>query len=162
MNDDGGQRHRPALTGGPPSADGLPRPYVLTINGGSSSLKFGVFAVAPIDPEFTFPKRGEALRAVIAPGWSGGHKWADRGWLEEVEADLGEEVPLSLDDLEIMIIMPDATDTGAAGPGLQAVLQHEMGHVATLLGTDGGEGSDYCNGSPGPGRSHECEAGPRH
>jgi len=52
------------------------------------------FAVAPIDPEFTFPEQGEALRSVVAPGWSGGHKWADRGWLEEVEARLGEEVPL--------------------------------------------------------------------
>jgi branched-subunit amino acid aminotransferase/4-amino-4-deoxychorismate lyase len=55
------------------------------------------FAVAPIDPEFTFPQQGEALRAVVAPGWSGGHKWADRGWLEEVEAELGEEVPLIVD-----------------------------------------------------------------
>ncbi len=26
----------------------------------------------------------------------------------------------------------------------------------------GGRGSDYCNGGPGEGRSHECEAGPRH
>ena len=50
MNDDGGQQHRPALAGGPPSADGSARPYVLTINGGSSSLKFAVFAAAdPIE-----------------------------------------------------------------------------------------------------------------
>lgn len=55
------------------------------------------FAVAPIDPEFTFPEEGEALRAVDAPGWSGGHKWADRGWLEQVEEKLGEEVPLIVD-----------------------------------------------------------------
>jgi Ca2+-binding RTX toxin-like protein len=26
----------------------------------------------------------------------------------------------------------------------------------------GGEGDDYCDGGPGVGRSHECEAGPRH
>ncbi len=51
-------------------------------------------AVAPIEPELTFPERGEALRAVLAPGWEGGHKWADRGWLEQVEERLGEEVPL--------------------------------------------------------------------
>jgi para-aminobenzoate synthetase / 4-amino-4-deoxychorismate lyase len=50
--------------------------------------------LAPIEPEFTFPERGEALRAVVAPGWEGGHKWADRGWLEQVEERLGEEVPL--------------------------------------------------------------------
>jgi para-aminobenzoate synthetase/4-amino-4-deoxychorismate lyase len=55
------------------------------------------FAVAAIEPDFTFPERGEALRAVDAPGWSGGHKWADRGWLEEVEEELGEEVPLIVD-----------------------------------------------------------------
>ena len=54
-------------------------------------------AVAPIDPEFSFPEQGEAVRSVVAPGWSGAHKWADRGWLEEVEAELGEEVPLILD-----------------------------------------------------------------
>lgn len=55
------------------------------------------FSVAPIEPGFTFPERGEALRAVVAPGWSGEHKWADRGWLEEVEEQLGEEVPLIVD-----------------------------------------------------------------
>jgi para-aminobenzoate synthetase/4-amino-4-deoxychorismate lyase len=65
-----------------PSADGTLLPSV---------------AVAPIDPEFTFPESGEALRAVLAPGWSGGHKWVDRGWLEEVEEELGEEVPLIVD-----------------------------------------------------------------
>jgi len=50
-----------------------------------------------IDPDFSFPERGDALRSVTAPGWSGAHKWADRGWLEEVEGKLGEEVPLILD-----------------------------------------------------------------
>lgn len=55
------------------------------------------FAVSAIAPDFTFPERGEALRAVEGPGWSGGHKWADRGWLEELEERLGEEVPLIVD-----------------------------------------------------------------
>jgi hypothetical protein len=64
-------------------------------------------------------------------------------WFAGVGDDvLGEEVPLSPDDLEIMIIMPDATEAGSRGPGLQAVIQHEMGHVATLYGTDGGDSSD--------------------
>jgi len=70
------------------------------------------------------------------------HRDADK-WFAGVGDDvLGEEVPLSLDDLEIMIIMPDATETGSAGPGLQAVIQHEMGHVATLYGADGDLDSD--------------------
>ena len=48
-------------------------------------------------PTSPSPERGETLRSVVAPGWSGAHKWADRSWLEEVEAELGEEVPLILD-----------------------------------------------------------------
>jgi para-aminobenzoate synthetase/4-amino-4-deoxychorismate lyase len=53
-------------------------------------------ATAPIDPSFPFPSRedGDALRSVSAPGWAGAHKWADRGWLERTEEELGEEVPL--------------------------------------------------------------------
>ena len=38
------------LAGGTLPAGGSPRPYILTINGGSSSLKFAVFAAAePIE-----------------------------------------------------------------------------------------------------------------
>jgi para-aminobenzoate synthetase/4-amino-4-deoxychorismate lyase len=54
-------------------------------------------AAKRIDPDFSFPERGDALRSVIAPGWSGAHKWADRGWLEETEAEFGEQVPLIVD-----------------------------------------------------------------
>lgn len=54
-------------------------------------------AAKRIDPDFSFPERGDALRSVIAPGWSGAHKWADRGWLEEIEAKFGEELPLIVD-----------------------------------------------------------------
>src|SRR4051812_35218561 len=44
MSDGGDQAHLPGYTGGPrPAVEGA-RPYVLTINGGSSSLKFAVFA----------------------------------------------------------------------------------------------------------------------
>ncbi len=46
MNDDGGLEPRPDPTRGPVSLDGPQRRYVLTINGGSSSLKFAVFAAA--------------------------------------------------------------------------------------------------------------------
>ena len=50
MNDEGGRAYQPGLTGGPPPVDGDGGPYVLTINGGSSSLKFAVFAAAgPIE-----------------------------------------------------------------------------------------------------------------
>ena len=53
----------------------------------------------PIDPAFSFPDRaaGERLRTVDASGWSGAHKWSDRAWLEQTEAELGEEVPLLVD-----------------------------------------------------------------
>jgi para-aminobenzoate synthetase/4-amino-4-deoxychorismate lyase len=51
-----------------------------------------------IDPDEFFPpwERGAALRSVAAGGWSGAHKWADRGWLERTEEQLGAEVPLLL------------------------------------------------------------------
>ena len=50
----------------------------------------------PIDPETFFPprERGADLRTVRPPHWSGAHKWADRRWLEAVEEELGEQVPL--------------------------------------------------------------------
>ena len=50
MSDEGDLAHDRGLTGGPLPVGGSPRPYVLTINGGSSSLKFAVFAAAdPIE-----------------------------------------------------------------------------------------------------------------
>ena len=52
----------------------------------------------PIDPAIFFPprSRGADLRTVRPPHRSGAHKLADRRWLEGVEAELGEEVPLIL------------------------------------------------------------------
>ena len=64
---------------------------------GADGILVHSVAAKRIDPEFSFPERGDALRSVTAPGWSGAHKWADRGWLEEIEAELGEEVPLIVD-----------------------------------------------------------------
>jgi acetate kinase len=46
MSDDGGLEPRPHPARGPLPVDGPQRRYVLTINGGSSSLKFAVFAAA--------------------------------------------------------------------------------------------------------------------
>lgn len=52
----------------------------------------------PIDPAIFFPDRehGADLRTIRHPDWAGAHKWADRDWLESVEAELGEVVPLIL------------------------------------------------------------------
>ena len=54
-------------------------------------------AATPIEPGFSFPEEGDALRSIVAPNWSGAHKWADRDWLEEVEAEFGDDVPLIVD-----------------------------------------------------------------
>jgi para-aminobenzoate synthetase/4-amino-4-deoxychorismate lyase len=54
----------------------------------------------PIDPAIFFPDRehGADVRTIRRPDWPGAHKWADRDWLESVEAELGEVVPLILTD----------------------------------------------------------------
>ncbi len=61
------------------------------------SLRFEI-ATEPIDPAIFFPDRdhGADVRTIRHPDWAGAHKWADRDWLESVEAELGEEVPLIL------------------------------------------------------------------
>lgn len=65
---------------------------------GNGSLRCSLVAT-PIDRDAFFPdwEHGEALRSVSAEGWSGAHKWSDRRWLEQAEAELGEEVPLLVD-----------------------------------------------------------------
>ena len=65
---------------------------------GSGGLRHTIKAVA-IDRDAFFPdwEHGEALRSVPAEGWSGAHKWSDRRWLEDAEAELGDEVPLLVD-----------------------------------------------------------------
>jgi para-aminobenzoate synthetase / 4-amino-4-deoxychorismate lyase len=62
-------------------------------------LRFEI-AAEPIDPAIFFPPRenGADLRTIRHPDWAGAHKWADRDWLESVEAELGETVPLILTD----------------------------------------------------------------
>jgi para-aminobenzoate synthetase/4-amino-4-deoxychorismate lyase len=69
---------------------------LLPENGG---LRFEI-KTEPIDPAIFFPSRadGADVRTVRHPEWAGAHKWADRDWLESVEAEFGEAVPLILTD----------------------------------------------------------------
>jgi para-aminobenzoate synthetase/4-amino-4-deoxychorismate lyase len=66
-------------------------------------LRFEITA-EPIDPAIFFPAKenGADLRTIRHSGWAGAHKWADRDWLEAVEAELGETVPLILDGDEVL------------------------------------------------------------
>jgi para-aminobenzoate synthetase/4-amino-4-deoxychorismate lyase len=67
-------------------------------------LRFEIVA-EPIDPAIFFPSRanGADLRTVRHPEWAGAHKWADRDWLESVEREFGDAVPLILtDDAEVL------------------------------------------------------------
>jgi branched-subunit amino acid aminotransferase/4-amino-4-deoxychorismate lyase len=68
-----------------------------------ASLRFEIVA-EPIDPATFFPAKenGADLRTIQQPEWAGAHKWADRDWLESVEAELGETVPLILDGDEVL------------------------------------------------------------
>jgi para-aminobenzoate synthetase/4-amino-4-deoxychorismate lyase len=69
---------------------------LLPENGG---LRFEIVA-EPIDPTIFFPDRahGADVRTIRHPDWAGAHKWADRDWLESVEAEVGDAVPLILTD----------------------------------------------------------------
>jgi para-aminobenzoate synthetase / 4-amino-4-deoxychorismate lyase len=60
-------------------------------------LRFKI-ATEPIDPAIFFPDRehGADVRTIRHPDWAGAHKWADRDWLESVETELGDAVPLIL------------------------------------------------------------------
>src|SRR5690349_8144173 len=54
MSVEGDRSHHRGLAGGPPPTGGSHRPYILTINGGSSSLKFAVFdAAGPLERAFS-------------------------------------------------------------------------------------------------------------
>jgi para-aminobenzoate synthetase/4-amino-4-deoxychorismate lyase len=77
----------------------LGRLRVDVVPDGAGGLRHTIAATA-IDRDAFFPdwERGEALRSFGAEGWSGAHKWADRRWLESAERELGEAVPLLVDD----------------------------------------------------------------
>jgi hypothetical protein len=55
-----------------------------------------------------------------------------------LDGSIGEAIPLTDDDIEVMLILPDAASD--QGPGLDAVMAHELGHVATLY--DAGDSVD--------------------
>jgi len=79
MSDVGDLAADPGLAGGAPPVGGKPRPYVLTINGGSSSLKFALYPVAgPSEPivsgRIERIGRGESRLVVSGIGGSGSHR----------------------------------------------------------------------------------------
>ncbi|HWH20157.1 MAG TPA: aminotransferase class IV, partial [Solirubrobacterales bacterium] len=109
---------------------------LLPENGG---LRFEI-KTEPIDPAIFFPDRehGADVRTVRHPDWAGAHKWADRDWLESVEAELGEEVPLILtDDGEVL----------------------EAGRANVFIVTDGGIATPPADGRilPGTARASTLE-----
>ncbi len=70
----------------------------LDVRPGDDGLR-GQARATRIDAAEFFPpfERGAELRSVVAPGWSGSHKWSDRAWLEQRERELEEVVPLLVD-----------------------------------------------------------------
>jgi branched-subunit amino acid aminotransferase/4-amino-4-deoxychorismate lyase len=103
----------------------------------SPSLRFEITAES-IDPTTFFPARedGADLRTIHQPAWAGAHKWADRDWLESVEAELGEVVPLILDGDEVLeagranIFL--VTDGALATPALDGRILPGTARAATL------------------------------
>jgi para-aminobenzoate synthetase / 4-amino-4-deoxychorismate lyase len=93
----------------------------------------------PIDPAIFFPDRehGADLRTIRRSDWAGAHKWADRDWLESVEADLGEVVPLILTDEDEVLEAGRANifvvaDGGIATPPVDGRILPGTGRAATL------------------------------
>lgn len=101
-------------------------------------LRFEI-ATESIDPAIFFPDRehGADVRTIRHPDWAGAHKWADRDWLESVEAELGEEVPLILtDDGEVLEAgranVFVVTDGGIATPPADGRILPGTARAATL------------------------------
>ncbi len=92
MSDDRDRAQPTPLNGGQPAVDGSPRPYVLTINGGSSSLKFGVFAaVEPIERVLSgcVERVGlEGARLIVSAGGRGSEERAVEALDQAVAAGL--------------------------------------------------------------------------
>jgi para-aminobenzoate synthetase / 4-amino-4-deoxychorismate lyase len=108
---------------------------LLPENGG---LRFEI-KTEPIDPAIFFPDRahGADVRTVRHPEWAGAHKWADRDWLESVEADLGDAVPLILTDDDEVLEAGRAnlfivTDGGLATPPADGRILPGTARAATL------------------------------
>jgi acetate kinase len=99
MSDNSGLAHRPGLPLGPLPAGGAPRSHVLTLNGGSSSLKFAVFAVAG--------PRARVLSGRVERVGLGGSRLvvndADGGWRQEravAASDQAEAAGLVLEQVK--------------------------------------------------------------
>ena len=108
---------------------------LLPENGG---LRFEI-VTEPIDPAIFFPDRahGADVRTIRHPDWTGAHKWADRDWLESVEAELGEVVPLILTDAGEVLEAGRAnvflvTDGGIATPPADGRILPGTARAATL------------------------------
>ncbi len=108
---------------------------LLPENGG---LRFEI-KTEPIDPAIFFPDRehGADVRTIRHPDWAGAHKWADRDWLESVEAELGEEVPLILTDTDEVLEAGRANlfivaDGGIATPPADGRILPGTARAATL------------------------------
>lgn len=71
----------------------------LTATPRDDAIGLEVVAV-PIDAAIVFPpwELGPELRTHAVAGWCGGHKWADRRLLEDLEAQASPAAPLLLDD----------------------------------------------------------------
>jgi hypothetical protein len=80
-----------------------------------------------------------AVYIVYLASASEGRRWF-AGELENVD---GVAYTIDPDDIEVVAMMPTATNPRYAGPGaLNTVLRHEFGHVATLHGMRGSTRSD--------------------
>jgi para-aminobenzoate synthetase/4-amino-4-deoxychorismate lyase len=108
---------------------------LLPENGG---LRFEI-KTEPIDPAIFFPDRehGADVRTIRHPEWAGAHKWADRDWLESVEAEIGEAVPLILTDEGEVLEAGRAnvfvvTDGGIATPPADGRILPGTARAATL------------------------------
>jgi para-aminobenzoate synthetase/4-amino-4-deoxychorismate lyase len=108
---------------------------LLPENGG---LRFEI-VTEPIDPAIFFPDRehGADVRTIHHPDWAGAHKWADRDWLESIEAKLGDEVPLILTDDDEVLEAGRAniflvTDGGIATPPADGRILPGTARAATL------------------------------
>ncbi|HEY9481403.1 MAG TPA: hypothetical protein VIR00_00430, partial [Micromonosporaceae bacterium] len=67
-----------------------------------------------------------------------------RTWFGGIlKGSIGEAVSLSTTDIEVMVVLPDAANHRYTGDGgLEMVIQHEMGHVATLYNDSQDNGYD--------------------
>ncbi|MBS1675926.1 MAG: aminotransferase class IV [Actinobacteria bacterium] len=104
----------------------------------NSGLRFEI-KTEPIDPTIFFPDRehGADLRSMRPPDWAGAHKWADRDWLEAVEAELGDTVPLILTDADEVLEAGRAnvfvvSESGIATPPADGRILPGTARAATL------------------------------